>query len=1472
MRLVPKHRYRTPRRRRSFLASLERLEQRVALAVTASLSEGLLRIGFTPSTLPEQVARLSHDGSNYIVRNTNNIAIGSFPVAAVTGISVNGTAGRERLDLPATGLQPIATSLTVARTVDTTVIGRSVVAPGAVQIASPAVQLFADLNAAASVVFGGDVLVHGAVTVSAPHVRFESIVTGAAGSSLAVDSADEATILGGLAGDLRLVKRGAGRLAIESASTHRGGTVVEIGEIHGGRTESLGSTIEVIDGGRVSLARDKGLPALDQLQLAAAGRLDIGSGGITIAPAGYEARALRGWLTAGRGAGGWDSLAGITSADAASASGTRAVGYVIQADGTARVSFAAPGDVDLNGQVDVFDLVTIGGAGTYGTGREAGWSQGDSNYDGVTNVFDLVSAVSTATFGTGNYLPDRMLPGSFTETWEGVSTSRLPAGSWRLQTGDWGHIAQQDKQGAGRKLAVGPGETSSLMRPIDVSSADHVVLQGWLSDSAGLNHGMLGLASFPTVADAGLIRIGATGKPTYRVEYFDPVLGEVVEVDTGLPVEPGWHFFRLDLVQRHAAPTIWDVTWRGWNAAQTAEQQGTFAWQFDPTQVNWATLGASGPTTGAVAWDEIAVGTLADVGPPQALPTPTPRVTATASSFLPGWEPNRLVDGSDGTAYSSVGHGPNANVIEWAAIDLEGMHRVNLLALTPRSGGGGFPVDYEIQYSTDMTTWATVPGQVFSDQERPVAPVFHTFSAPVQARGLRVYATRLGTDGSDNHYLQLAQIEVPRFRLDSQPWVTPTELRGKSLNSTGIFSNTQFQSDVAPTPRFLAENPGYLANHPFDGVTVPLMIDDAYLRSQGVFSGPHAFQWIGMSSLPIPWSAVEQSVNYLKQAQWGDVTDNFLWYGVQNLTNDSWEDGDTPYWVDPESQADWNVVVANAAVAARAAREGGLNGFIIDTEQYTRYPAGERPEYPFGLGSNATWRERGRQWIEAVQGEYPDIELQFFFSWGDEYIAWPNYHNLVPFMDGVLAGIRDPARIIHAWESSFWWGQARAIPPGSNSFTYYAADREPFAEARDLIRNVFRNVSEDPAKYDDFVDVGMAAWFDSDPWNLWPGWPSGYLGETVSWGRSAWPGMPWSNVANTLAYSDKYVWTWSSNTHYSATFDSLNPFLASIANQTFNTGREQVATFTEDFSSDPLKRGWYFNFSFMDIGRRPAPDDGPPQLVQTTDAVAYAWQQTDNAVVIRGNWTRGEFSEIEGLAAPQQRRYVRPVEPLTRSNDIRFEADFTVDAFGSDASNPILLGLFHSQVAVDRQVLALRIDPAGGAALIVTGDGTPWTLPIPVPSPLTIDRGYRASIDYVASTRSITVTLHDRTNGTVVATATAALPTTVGPFVFDEAGLGQRESAFDTPAASAYRFRLEGFSLGNTLHPLINQSLDATVGLPVEGSSSSQAFTTAEPAVVARSLPASLEATAFAVEAYANEQDATKPKRAAPHIPTASGS
>jgi hypothetical protein len=69
------------------------------------------------------------------------------------------------------------------------------------------------------------------------------------------------------------------------------------------------------------------------------------------------------------------------------------------------VSFAAPGDIDLSGQVNVIDLVGIDAAGKFGSGQAADWSQGDFNYDGVTNVLDLIAIDTAGAFGSGNYFP-----------------------------------------------------------------------------------------------------------------------------------------------------------------------------------------------------------------------------------------------------------------------------------------------------------------------------------------------------------------------------------------------------------------------------------------------------------------------------------------------------------------------------------------------------------------------------------------------------------------------------------------------------------------------------------------------------------------------------------------------------------------------------------------------------------------------------------------------------------------------------------------------------------------------------------------------------------------------------------------------------------------------------------------------------------------------------------------------------------
>lgn len=136
-----------------------------------------------------------------------------------------------------------------------------------------------------------------------------------------------------------------------------------------------------------------------------------------------------------------------------------------------------------------------------------------------------------------------------------------------------------------------------------------------------------------------------------------------------------------------------------------------------------------------------------------------------------------------------------------------------------------------------------------------------------------------------------------------------------------------------------------------------------------------------------------------------------------------------------------------------------------------------------------------------------------------------------------------------------------------------------------------------------------------------------------------------------------------------------------------------------------------------------------------------------------------------------------------------------VSSFGTDAANPILAGLFHSAATTSAQALALEVVDASTARVVVAGDGTPWSLALPVTAPLEVGQAYRVEIDFAAATRQLSVTLRRVSNGGVVAQAAAAVPASVGPFVLDEAGVAQREAAFATTAAAAHRFRLDRFVL-----------------------------------------------------------------------------
>jgi autotransporter-associated beta strand protein len=269
---------------------------------------------------------------------------------------------------------------------------------------------------AGTMVLSGDNWMTGTVTVSAGTLRAENpggnqplrwtptVVTGS-GAVLQ---------LGAPAGPLD-----ANELILPSLSVESNGTAV--------LPSVVGST------GRLTLSTD----SLSVVQ-ATGGKLDLGVSELAVATGGISAAELRADLIAGRGTGSWNGAAGITSSDAASSGGTRAVGYVVNPDGSSKVAFASPGDLNLNGSVDAFDLIGINSAATYGTGAASVWSTGDFNYDGVTTVLDLVAIASAGTFGQGNYLPTQSV-GSISAVPEptswlllaGAAVAVAAAGRWR---------------------------------------------------------------------------------------------------------------------------------------------------------------------------------------------------------------------------------------------------------------------------------------------------------------------------------------------------------------------------------------------------------------------------------------------------------------------------------------------------------------------------------------------------------------------------------------------------------------------------------------------------------------------------------------------------------------------------------------------------------------------------------------------------------------------------------------------------------------------------------------------------------------------------------------------------------------------------------------------------------------------------------------------------------------------------------
>ena len=119
---------------------------------------------------------------------------------------------------------------------------------------------------------------------------------------------------------------------------------------------------------------------------------------------------------------------------------------------------------------------------------------------------------------------------------------------------------------------------------------------------------------------------------------------------------------------------------------------------------------------------------------------------------------NHLTDGRYDNSYASgLFRNDSPNSVEYVTLYLEGTYRIDRATLVPHPGKTCFPVDYEIQVSMDGLDFATVVAK--TGVTGVTAPQTHYFD-PVEARFVRLYATKLQEYPGLGYLLQLGELEV----------------------------------------------------------------------------------------------------------------------------------------------------------------------------------------------------------------------------------------------------------------------------------------------------------------------------------------------------------------------------------------------------------------------------------------------------------------------------------------------------------------------------------------------------------------------------------------------------------------------------------------------------------------------------------------------------------------------------------------
>lgn len=296
-----------------------------------------------------------------------------------------------------------------------------------------------------------------------------------------------------------------------------------------------------------------------------------------------------------------------------------------------------------------------------------------------------------------------------------------------------------------------------------------------------------------------------------------------------------------------------------------------------------------------------------------------------------------------------------------------------------------------------------------------------------------------------------------------------------------------------PTISYLKTNAADMQKTPFDGVCFSLDFD-IYNAFDTALYTDSKFQYNDLSAI-----------------QWGKFTDNFLLIRAAGYSG--------AHWLDDK---EWLIISKNLTKISKALSICKAKGIALDPEYYfkdtTLNPWVYRSSYYNNLSYQQVGnfvRQRGKQFIEALQSYSPDVKILCFWLLGLVYAQNQTYPiaqtgmALYPFfVEGMLEAKNNSSEIIDGNESSYWYQT-----PAN------------FLEAGSFIREKENQLLSKSAEagYEN-ISIAKAVYLDG-LYAKAPQFEKGFDKQT----KEKWL---WNNLYLAYKTTDKYVWFYNENTNW----------------------------------------------------------------------------------------------------------------------------------------------------------------------------------------------------------------------------------------------------------------------------------------------------------------------------------------------------